>query len=99
MPEHTKKRKHPVGNALSRLTGFPVEGLCNMPVFLCKGRAEVAVEGCRSILEYSDTRIRLHMGDDVLTVQGEGLSMSDFHRDALTIRGHIRGTIWEDRDA
>lgn len=80
---------------LSELTGFPVESLSDMPVLLCKGSMEILTEGCRSILEYGDTRIRLDMGRETLCVEGENLSMSDFHRNCLTIRGCIRRIGWE----
>ncbi len=95
MPESMKNKNHPIGKALSQLTGLPVEGLCAVPVLLCKGTLELQAEGCRSILEYSDTRIRLSMGKENLTIAGEGLSMSEFHRDCLTVRGRIVGLEWE----
>ncbi len=95
MPEFMEKKNHPIGKALSHLTGLPVEGLCGVPVVLCKGTLELTAEGCRSILEYSDTRIRLSMGREKLTIGGEGLSLSEFHRDCLTVRGKIAMLQWE----
>ncbi len=95
MPESKEKNIHPVGKALSNLTGFPIEGLCDIPVLLCKGTMEVQVEGCRSILEYGDTRVKLNLGKEMLTVTGSALALSDFHRNCLTVRGQITTLSWE----
>lgn len=93
----SKKRNHKnvLAAMLADLTGFPVESLSDMPVLLCKGSGEVLAEGCTAILEYGDTRIRLDMGRQILCVDGECLSMADFHRNCLTIRGSIRSIGWE----
>ena len=90
-----RKKKNWLTALLADLTGFPPEGLTDMPVLLCRGTMEVMTEGCRAILEYGDTRIRLDMGREILCVEGEVLTMSDFHRNCLTIRGDIRRVLWE----
>lgn len=98
MPSTQRKRKISLAEMLSSFTGMPPESLSDMPVLLCRGTMEIQVEGCRSILEYSGDVIRLHMEKEILTVEGTGLAMSDFHRNCLTIHGQITGLRWEVRD-
>ena len=95
MPDTPRKNRSRLAAMLSDLTGFPVESLSDIPVLLCKGSCEMLAEGCRSILEYSENRIRLDMGKETLVIEGEKLTMSDFHRDTLTIRGSICSIRWE----
>ena len=95
MPEVQRKNRIRLSEMISSLTGFPAESLTDSPVLLCKGSQEILVVGCQSILEYSGGRIRMHMGREKLTVEGEGLHMSDFHRNCLSIRGRITGLRWE----
>lgn len=86
-----------IARGLSAFTGLPPEGFCDMPMLLCRGDMEVQVEGCRAILAYSDTQIRLRMhgANTILCIDGTKLRMSDFHQRCLTIRGRITGILWE----
>ncbi|MBQ4606692.1 MAG: YabP/YqfC family sporulation protein [Clostridia bacterium] len=95
MPKAQRKNRFRLSEMIAGLTGFPAESLTDIPVLLCKGTQEIQVEGCRSILEYSGERIRMHMGRETLLVEGEELHMADFHRNCLSIRGRIAGIRWE----
>ena len=95
MSQKKRKKHFRLTALLADLTGFPPESLTDMPVLLCRGTMEILTEGCRSVLEYDDARIRLDMGREILCVEGEGLTMSDFHRNYLTIRGKIFRILWE----
>lgn len=95
MPATKRKTNSRLAAMLSGLTGFPAESFGDMPVLLCRGSMEILVEGCRSILEYGETKIRLDMGDRTTAIEGENLSMSDFHRNCLTVRGKITAVRWE----
>jgi len=96
LPKIQQKNRIKLAEMISSLTGFPAESLSDIPVLLCKGTREMQVEGCRSILEYSGDKVRLHMGKEILTVEGKDLHMSDFHRNCLSIRGWISGIRWEE---
>lgn len=86
---------HKIAQRLSSLTGLPPEGFCDMPILLCRSNMELQVEGCRAILAYSDTEIRLDLREMQLIIEGTALQMSDFHGRCLTIRGKIAGQRWE----
>ena len=89
----TKKKRTSGGlramSAIASCTGFPIEGIVEIPTVYCKGDYEVTVDGCTGILVYSDTEIVLRTKRGTCTVCGEGLSMADFIRESLGIRGRI----------
>ena len=95
MPEMFRKTGAALPKVLAGITGAPLECLCDLPVLVCKSSVEILAEGCRSILEYGDTRIRLDMGWQCVVIEGESLTLADFQRNNLTIRGRIAGIRWE----
>lgn len=54
------------------------------------GSRALLVENHRGIAEFGEERIVLATGCGNLTVEGEGLRLSDVRRDALIIRGDVR---------
>jgi len=57
-------------------------------VIIRSGR-EVLVEGCRGIIEYSDTLIRVSVGQQALSVIGCDLSVSNMFSHNILIIGRI----------
>lgn len=54
------------------------------------GREAVTVNGCRRILTYGDTRIRLAVGrDEALCIEGGGLLCTAFRAGCVTVEGRI----------
>lgn len=84
-----KKGRRPVATALSRITDFPLDSLCDVPVFTLRGREEAEIAGCRGVLEYDETRVVVKTCGETFTVSGNGLILSDFHNDVLRVRGCI----------
>ena len=82
-------------SAIAAYTGFPIEGLCRIPTVYCKGDCEAAIDGCLGILAYSDTEIVLKTELGTCTIRGEGLSMADFLRDSLLVRGRLESIRWD----
>jgi len=80
---------------LSGVTGMPLAGMTNLPILTCLGSLEIRAEGCQGILEYSDARIQLDMGEQRLTVTGSALKMEEFRANCLTIHGQIEQILWE----
>lgn len=58
------------------------------------GNCALLVENHRGVRSFSDAEILLDSGSGVLAVQGSGLRLEDVRRDALVIRGTIRGVIF-----
>ena len=95
MPEMHRKTGAGLPKILAGITGAPLECLCDLPILVCKSSVEILAEGCRSILEYGDSRIRLDMGWHCVSIEGEALNLADFQRNNLTIRGKITAIRWE----
>jgi sporulation protein YqfC len=49
----------------------------------------MTVEGCRGIIEYSDSKIRLSLGRQALTVVGSDLYIENMFASVLVINGKI----------
>ena len=54
------------------------------------GSNRLLVENYTSILELTDTRVRLATGTGPITVTGRGLTLCDARRGALIIRGELQ---------
>ncbi len=50
---------------------------------------EVLIEGCRGILDYSDTRIQVSVGRQSITVIGTDLTVRNMFTRIIVIVGHI----------
>lgn len=78
----------------------PVSVTAPIPVFIIRGKREIEVEGCTGILEYGEERIVLAVGkNDRFSVRGKNLTLSDFRRRILYVRGEIASAVWGEEDA
>lgn len=50
---------------------------------------EVLIEGCRGILEYSDTKIQVSVGRQAVTVHGSELTVRNMFTQMIVIIGRI----------
>lgn len=57
---------------------------------LCSNR-ELLVDGCKGIVEYNDTLIRLHIPEGQLKVSGRELQITCMSEDSLIVRGFLSG--------
>ena len=55
-----------------------------------QGRSRVTVHGCRRILQYSPIEIRLSLGREALSIEGERLYCDSFGAGCVTVRGEVR---------
>lgn len=78
-----------LAEAVSRLTEFPLEAVSAVPTVTVKGRREVEITGCLGVLEYENGIVVVKTAGGPCAVSGEGLVLSDFHRDVLSVRGRI----------
>lgn len=77
------------GEFVSRLFDIPAD-LTGDPLTLeMRGRRHLLVCGCRGILEYSPTCIRLALGHGEIRVDGAGLQMTAYYRGQTGIDGSI----------
>ncbi len=84
-----KPKRHRLAGVVSRVTEFPLEAVCTVPVFCIKGRCEVEVTGCCGVLEYDECKVVIKTRDEIFCVTGGNLILSNFHNDVLLVRGRI----------
>jgi len=53
------------------------------------GNRQAVIEGVKGVLGYSEHEIKLSLSDLVITVHGQGLTISGYQQEALTMSGTI----------
>ncbi|MCL2387735.1 MAG: sporulation protein YqfC [Defluviitaleaceae bacterium] len=77
-----------------RMTGLlalPKEIALDLPVVMATGRGEVNVENYKSILEFTDERIKVNTKDGAMTIEGERLKLRQVTTENVLISGRITG--------
>ena len=59
------------------------------------GNSELTVEGCKGILEYDSSIIRVSVGSAAVAVKGRGLSIKCLSLDCVVISGVISAIEYE----
>lgn len=90
---HTKKitlrhEKPTIAERLGELMDIPADLSCGMTLEL-RGRNELLLCGCRQIVEYSNTCIRIVLGKSTLCLLGRRLRMSSYSEGRIVVRGEI----------
>ena len=91
------KRKKPSGMsmAIAEAADYPVEALAGAPVVSIEGNWRLDIEGCRSVEELSELRIRLDMGVYTLSVVGSGMTVRNLSKSVMTVEGEIHSVSLE----
>ncbi|MCL2398679.1 MAG: sporulation protein YqfC [Defluviitaleaceae bacterium] len=74
---------------LTELLSLPKEILLNLPQIILTGRKEISIENYKSIIEYSDTTIRINTSSGVLLIVGNSLTLKHMTTEYITIVGGI----------
>jgi len=83
---HPKKPPVHMFQALVDKTG---EAIGPLPQFQFKGNREVIIDGCKGILEYDDTVVRITTGRLSLRFMGRNLSLKCLSDNSAVITGRI----------
>ena len=92
-----KERKHRLRDGVAALLGVPSDAVLSEDGFTAevRGYGSVTVRGCRRILTYTPTEIRLLTRDGQVRVTGEGLLCFSYFHGAIGIEGCIGGILLE----
>ncbi|MCL2187895.1 MAG: sporulation protein YqfC [Defluviitaleaceae bacterium] len=82
--------KEKIVNTLS----LPKEIALDMPLIIATGRSELNIENYKNLLEFSETKIRIHTATGLLTIEGTQLHMKQMTTENLFIAGNISGIYW-----
>ncbi len=53
------------------------------------GNREISVDGCRGILEYDESIVRLNLGNMIIKITGAGLTIPSMAAEQTTVTGSI----------
>lgn len=83
-----KKKKFSMGS-IEKFLGVPTGVVSNAMHMEMNGNREVVVEGCRNILQYDTTDIKIDVGKMMIAFEGRNLLIKNFSTDSLIIEGFI----------
>ena len=86
-----KKIRHErptLAELLNKFADIPAD-ISNGMTLEMRGRNELLLCGCREILEYCDSRIKVLQGSCMVCVIGRRLTMSSFTEGRITVCGEI----------
>lgn len=81
------KRVHP---SVEQALDLPEILRSGVPHIELQGNAELSLDGCKGILEYTEESVRLHAGALLLSVGGSGLCIRMYSEEQTVITGDIR---------
>lgn len=53
------------------------------------GNREISIDGCRGILEYDESVVRLNLGNMIIKITGAGLTIPSMAAEQTTVTGSI----------
>ena len=95
-----KRLKHAAGEAVREMAhrmDYPIDAFLDIPSLHFTGMDSLVVEGCRSLLEYSDSRITFDLGDYTASLFGSGLMLGNLSGSAMNVTGAIRSLTFDKR--
>ena len=68
---------------------FLSEMFIDEPKIEMLGNREIIIDGCKGVVEYDETLIKLSLGDNVLSLSGDNLIIKSFDSSVAVISGQI----------
>lgn len=89
MRKRQDKSKLTTVEKLTQALEVPAPALTKTALIQLLGNRECIVEGCQGILEYSDDKIKLNIGNGVLIFFGDNLTIRALNGDGAVVEGRI----------
>jgi len=83
-----------VKEKMTGLLALPKEITLNLPVLLATGREELSIENYKNLVEFTDTKIRVHTSSGMVTVVGQRLMLKQITTEHVLIAGKIDQIQW-----
>jgi len=83
-----------VKEKLTGLLALPKEVTLNLPQIIATGRDEINIENYKSLLEFTDTKIRIQTSSGTLTIEGNNLILKQVTTEHVLIMGKIKAIQW-----
>ncbi len=75
---------------LGKAIDFPNDPFGRSAHITLRGNREAIIDGCYGIIEYSDCKIIINIGNKQLSIIGVDFDISDYSSTSLTVRGTIK---------
>jgi len=79
---------------MTSVLSLPKEITLNLPLIMATGRDELNVENYKTLIEFTDTKIRINTNSGMLTVEGQRLMLKQITTENILITGKIKGIQW-----
>ena len=83
-----------VKEKMTGLLALPKEIALDLPLITVIGQEELSIENHKNLLEFTDTKIRIHTKIGTLTVEGQYLLLKQITTEHLLITGKISTFHW-----
>jgi len=83
-----------VREKMTSLLAMPKEIALNLPLLTATGREELNIENYKNLVEFTDTKIRIHTTAGMLTIEGQRLLLKQITSEHVLIAGTIHNMHW-----
>ena len=83
-----------VKEKMTGLLALPKEIALNLPLLTATGREELNIENYKNLIEFTDTKIRIHTTTGMLTIEGQRLILKQITTEHVLVTGKIDGIKW-----
>ena len=79
---------------MTGLLSLPKEIALNLPLIIATGRDEINIENYKSLVEFTDIKIRILTTSGMLTIKGQKLMLKQVTSESILVTGKIAGLQW-----
>ena len=83
-----------VKEKMTDLLSLPKEIALNLPLIMATGQDEINIENYKTLVEFTDTKIRIHTSIGMLTIEGQKLKLKQITTEHVLITGNIKKIHW-----
>ena len=70
---------------------LPKEVALDLPLLMATGRNEINIENYKNLLEFTETKVRIHTKGGTMTIWGEKLTLRQLTSENVLVGGMISG--------
>jgi len=82
-----KRERDGFRSKISNLFELPKEIVMDLPLITMIGSQELSIENYKSLVEYSDTLVRVNTSSGIFKIEGRKLSLKHLTSESVTITG------------
>ena len=83
-----------VKEKMTGLLSLPKEIALDLPLIMATGRDEVNIENYKNLIEFTESKIRIHTTAGMLVIEGQKLMLNQITTEHILITGKIKGIQW-----